>query len=84
MSRRSRFAFFYGANFLANVFAGKEFAFSSKFDQRVGHRFHSYFPEMHDDKGCAQSLGEIDSLQGLFHRALAFFSVGGRKLVAIG
>ncbi len=84
MGRRSRFAFFDGTDFFPNVFAGKQFAFSSKFDQRIGHRFHRYFPEMHDDKGRAESLGEIDGLKGLFHRALAFVSVGGRKLVAIG
>src|SRR5207244_8261681 len=37
MSRRSRFAFFYGADFFPYVFAGQESAFSSKFDQRLGH-----------------------------------------------
>ncbi len=39
---------------------------------------------MHDDERRAESFGEIDRLESLFHRAFAFFSVSGRKLVAIG
>jgi len=60
-----RFAFFYGADFFSNVFAGKSSPFrASLIKESVTGS--SVFPEMHDDKGRAESLGEIDGLQGCF------------------
>ena len=82
--RRGGFAFFHRVDFLANIFAGKQFAFLGELDQSSVIGFIGTSPQMHDDKRRAETLREIDRLEGLLQRALAFLAIRRRKLIAIG